>query len=228
MNPQVLGESAAVDRLCPQAVVEFARREVARTIGLHSGARFFLAGGAFKSLLTGREPRDLDIWAPSAGDRERVILALLGNGGHMLPATPFADVFAIAGRVVEVPTKTAPDTLAARLARFDLGLAAIGAEHRPGDQWTAIVAPKALESVRRQEVLLLDELPNWRHSLASLERMRRYAVELGFASPSREEARIWRIFEAQTEEVRDEMVLRFQQSARGGFGVSEEVAMRRL
>lgn len=49
-------------------VIEFARREVARTVGLGSGARFFLAGGAFKSLLTGRPPRDLDLWAPSVED----------------------------------------------------------------------------------------------------------------------------------------------------------------
>ena len=210
-------------KLNPRAVMEFARAEVARTVGLDSSARFYLAGGAFKSLLTGRQPHDLDIWAPSAGDRDAVVRALLGNGAQPLPSTPFAAVFAIADRVVEVPTKISPATLAARLARFDLGLSAIGAEHQPRDQWTALIDPKALESLQRQEILLLDELPNWRHGLATLERMRRYAAELGFTSPPEEEARIWRMFAGLAREEQDAMVERFCQARRGGFGVSEEV-----
>jgi len=51
-------------------VVEFARREAAATAGLDCGARYFIAGGAYKTLLTGRPPRDLDFWAPSPEDRD--------------------------------------------------------------------------------------------------------------------------------------------------------------
>lgn len=173
-------------------VIEFARREIARTVGLDSGARFFLAGGAFKSLLTGRAPRDLDLWAPSPADRQLLVSALLARGARRLPSTEFAEVFGCAGRVVDVPLKTEPATLAERLARFDLGLSAIGVEHRPGDEWSAVVHPRALESVARREVLLLEPLRKSRYAYLTLERMHRYARELGYIVPDAEVDRIRR------------------------------------
>ncbi len=48
----------ALCRLDEGDVVDLARREVARTLGLACQARFFLAGGAFNTLLTGRPPRE--------------------------------------------------------------------------------------------------------------------------------------------------------------------------
>lgn len=103
-------------------VIEFAQREIAATVGLDSGARFFLAGGAFKSLLTGRPPRDLDLWAASERDRTLLIDALRARGAIAVDPRPFADAFDLAGRVVEIPHATEPDTLSERLARFDIGL----------------------------------------------------------------------------------------------------------
>ena len=66
--------------LAQDDVIEFARREIGATVGFDSGARFFLAGGAYKTLLTGRPTRDLDLWAPSAEDRKLLIDALLKQG----------------------------------------------------------------------------------------------------------------------------------------------------
>ncbi|MFO8082590.1 MAG: calcium-binding protein [Armatimonadota bacterium] len=65
-------------------VIDFARREVAATVGTDCDARFFLGGGAFKTLLTGQPPRDLDLWAPSVQDRERLIETLLSRGAREL------------------------------------------------------------------------------------------------------------------------------------------------
>ena len=96
-----------------------ARREVAATVGLDTGARFFLAGGAFKSLVTGLPPRDLDLWAPSERDRELLVSALLKRGANAMSPRPFAQAFEINGRVVEVPRKVEPNTLTERLGRFD-------------------------------------------------------------------------------------------------------------
>ncbi|TXD39509.1 histidine phosphatase family protein [Lujinxingia vulgaris] len=135
-------EAVHIGSLCgltESDVIEFARREVAATIGLDSGARFFLAGGAFKSLITGRPPRDLDVWAPSARDRGLIIESLLARGARHTNPSAFSDVFELAGRVVEVPYKTEPETLSERLARFDIGLSAVGVEHRPYDRWSAII-----------------------------------------------------------------------------------------
>lgn len=207
-------------------VTEFARREIAATVGLNSGARFFLAGGAFKSLLTGRPPRDLDLWAPSERDRNLLLAALRDRGAQPAGARPFADAFEVAGRVVEVPHKTEPDTLSERLARFDIGLSAVGVEHRPNGEWSVIVHPLALESVRRREVRLLKPLVNGKYVLTTLERMRRYAAELSFSVPAQEEAEVWRMLESLTPDSRAKLIEDYRLRGVGGFGVMEEVACR--
>jgi hypothetical protein len=169
-------------------VTEFARREVSMTVGLDCPARFFLAGGAFKTLLTGKPPRDLDLWAPSPEDRGLLISTLLGRGARRLPGHQFAEAFQIADRVVEVPLKAEPSSLDERLARFDIALSAIGVEFRPDGGCTARIHPQAQASVKSRQIRLLN--PGDRKMFASLtlERMRRYAVELDYQIPSEEEA----------------------------------------
>jgi hypothetical protein len=212
--------------LAVSELIEFARRELAATVGLDSGARFFLAGGAFKTLLSGRAPRDLDLWAPSELDRQLLLQALRERGAHPLSARPFADAFELFGRLIEIPHDREAPTLQQRLAQFDIALSAVGVEHRPHEKWSAIIHPLAEESVRRQQVLLLKPLVNWKYALVTLERMRRYAVELGFAVPVEEEAEVWRVFEQQLPESQAKMVDRYRRIGVGGFGVAEELACR--
>ncbi len=219
----------AAERLCgldEAEVLDWARREIARSVGLDCGARFFLAGGAFKSLLTGRAPRDLDLWAPSVADRAELIATLERRGARRLRAQPFAEAFEIDERVVEVPNKTEPATLAERLARFDIGLSAIGVEHRPAGAWSVVVHPLAVESVERREVLLLKPLVNWRHVLSTLGRLRRYALELGFRVPPEEEDEVWRVFDAQTAEVRASMLQAYGLTEASDPRIGEEAACR--
>lgn len=99
-------------------------------------------------------------------------------------------------------------------------------EHLRGEHWRAVIHPLAAESATRREVLLLPELPNWRHSLLSLERARRHAAELGFALPSSEEERIWKIFDEQPDEMKAGMVERFERVARHDQGVAEDLRRR--
>nr|WP_285906258.1 histidine phosphatase family protein [Pseudodesulfovibrio sp. SB368] len=207
-------------------VLEFARREIAATIGLDNGARFFLAGGAFKSLITGRPPRDLDLWAPSEHDRTLLLEALRTRGARPTGERPCADAFDVAGSIVEVPHRTEPSTLADRLTCFDIALSAVGVEHRPNGEWSVMVHPLALESERRREVLLIKPMVNWKYALATLERMRRYAVELSFSVPADEEAEVWRVFEAQDAVLRAGMIERYRRTGAGGFGIMKEVACR--
>ena len=180
-------------KLVDTDVIEFARREIAATIGLHSGARFFLAGGAFKTLITGRPVRDLDLWAPSLQDRNLLVRALLLRGAQRLAAEPFADAYSINGRLVEVPHSTEPDVLEERLKEFDIALSAVGVEHGVDGSMRAVIHPLALESVARREILLLKPLFNQGYALITLERMQRYSRELGYTVPSTEEAEIWRV-----------------------------------
>ncbi len=206
--------------------IELARREVGAVLGHTCEARFFVAGGAFKSLLTGRAPRDLDLWAASSEDRALLVDTLTKRGARPLEARPFADAFEIADRVVEVPHHAAPGTLEERLARFDLALSAVGVEHQTGDRWRSLIHPLALESVARREVLLLKPLVNWRHALSTLARLRRYAEELRFTVPPEEEAEVWRVFDEQPREMQLGMLARFELASVGGYGVREEAECR--
>lgn len=207
-------------------VIALARREVAATLGLDCSARFFLAGGAFKTLISGKPPHDLDIWAPSPEDRATIEARLMARGAERLPEQKYTQGFRINGRVVELPLHTEPGSLEDRLNRFDIALSAVGVEHTPQDQWRAFIHPRAQLSVERQQILLLEELLNWRHSLTSLERMRRYARELNFEIPPSEEDRIWAIYDSQPPSIRQGMIERFQASARQDQGVAEEVVYR--
>ncbi len=193
---------------------------------MDSGARFFLAGGAFKTLLTGRASRDLDIWTPSSEDRAQLVRTLQERGARRLDPSPYADAFEINGRLVEVPHKPEPATLEERLGRFDIGLSAVGVEHLPDGEWRAVIDPLAKESVHRREVLLLKPLVNWKYALATLERARRYAEELGFTVPTEEEDEIWSVFSAQPAEMRSRMMARYDRAGAGTHGVREDVACR--
>jgi hypothetical protein len=218
--------SSALCELREDDVLEFARREIAATVGLNSGARFFLAGGAFKTLLTGRPPRDLDIWAPSVQDRDLLISALVDQGAKRLPAKPFSDVYEIRGRVVEVPHEIGPASLQDRLGRFDIALAAVGVEHGPGEKWAVCIHPRAIKSAKSREVLLLKPLMNWKYALTTLERLRRYATELAFRVPEKEEGYIRQIYLKQSPEVRSGMRHRFERTMleTGGMSILEEAA----
>lgn len=214
-------------RIDDDSIIDFAKREIASTIGLDCPARFFLAGGAFKTLLTGTAPRDLDLWAPSDEDRDALIEVLLRRGAQKEPGRPFADVFTFRQSTLEIAHKTEPPTLEERLSRFDLGLSAVGVEHTGRGAWRAVVHPLASTSATERRVLLLKPLANWKYALATLERLRRYAEELGFELPAEEEHEIWRVFDSQPREMQHGMIERFDRTAHGGHGVREQ-AIRRL
>lgn len=207
-------------------VIELARREVGAVLGLDFPGRVFLAGGAFKTLLTGRPPRDLDLWAPSSEDRAAIVERLTARGAIALPPRHYSDAFKLGERVVEVPHRTNATTLEEQLARFDLGLSAVGAEYQRGDSWRAVIHPRAWDSVADSRVYVLEPLANPRHALSSIARMRRYAVELGYDVDPAGEAALWRVFDAADAAEREVMLERFSRAAVQGYGVLDEALAR--
>lgn len=119
-------------------VIDFARRETARTLGTRLNARFSLVGDAFKTLLTGRPPRSLKYRAASAGDRKTLLSVLSKRGAQRLDDRPFAEVFEIGGQIIELSHRLASETVEKRPVRFDEPLTTLAAEHRPTDRWRAI------------------------------------------------------------------------------------------
>lgn len=191
-------------------LIEFARKEIIDSIGSNLQAHFYLAGGAFKTLLTGKAPGDLDLWASTEDDRQALINRLQNRGARHLEKRPFAEAYEINGRVIELPHKGAPQGLEGLFKEFDIGLSAVGVEYLPEDSWAVQIHPLAVKSIERREILLLKPLYNWKYALVTLERMRKYATELGFLIPPKEEAEIWRIFHMQRDEEKIKMVQRYK------------------
>ena len=214
------------ETLSPERVIGLATTLLVATVGEGCPAHFHLAGGAFKALINERPPRDLDLWAATPDDRARLLDALVRRGATPLATRPFADAYALAGHVVDVPHRAEPPGLEERLGRFDLALSAIGVEHAPGAPLRAVIHPLALRSVELRAVLLLKPLVNWKYALATLERMRRYAEELGYRIPAEEEAAIWAMFDAQPPEMQAGLIVRLRTAGRGGYGVEEEARCR--
>lgn len=204
-------------------VLDFARREVEASVGLESRARFFLAGGAFKTLLTGKSPHDLDIWVPTMEDREELVRDLLNRGAKVLAPRPFSDAYLTQGRVVDLPHEVGPHSLEQRLESFDLGLSAVGVEYHPLEGWRAVIHPLVLESVRRRETLLIKPLVNWKYALTTLERMRRYAHELDYDIPDEEMEEVWRALEMDTVSA---MLTRYKRAGGRDFDLIAEVCER--
>lgn len=69
-------------------IVAFAGRELRAVLGQDFDGRVFLAGGAFKTLLTGRPPRDLDIWGATAesGKASDGAMIIASEGVQMVEA----------------------------------------------------------------------------------------------------------------------------------------------
>lgn len=214
--------------LADRDVLGFARREIAATVGVDVPARFFLAGGAFKSLLTGRAPKDLDLWAPTHRDRLALVDRLRARGAQPLPRREYTDAWKVGERIVELARKAAPQSLEERLGRFDLAVSAVGVERCNSGTLRALVNPAARESVWRREVRVLWPLANSPHILGTIERARRAARELGYVFPSEEEDRLWQSVESTSPRERRVLLDNFERVTRGDQGVAEEVVRRQL
>jgi hypothetical protein len=208
------------------ALVRFARSRLAPVLGEEPAGSFFLAGGAFKSLLHGRPPRDLDVWPATPGDRELLAAQLVRRGaqpGRDNP--PYQTSYTQAGQLVELAYDASAARLEDRLGRCDLALSAVGVEHRAG-RWRASIHPLATESIRRREVLLLMPLVNWKYALATLERLHRHAAELRFGIPAEAESAIWKLFSAQRPLEQNAMIARYLRVSSGDQRILDEARFR--
>ena len=208
------------------ALVRFARSRLALLLREEPGVWFYLAGGAFKSLLHGRPPRDLDLWPATSADRELLVSHLVRCGARReRDNPPYQTSYTHAGQLVEIAHDTSAASLEERLGRFDLALSALGVEHRDGT-WRGAIHPLCAESIRRRKVLLLKPLVNWKYALATLERLRRYGSELGFHIPPEEEQAIWDVFAVQTRQEQRAMVARYLRVSSGDERILAEAHSR--
>ena len=194
-------------QLTEAAVLEFGTGQLHRVLGDDYKGTVMLAGGAFKTLLHGRPPRDLDLWVPDDAEREKLIARLRGRGARPMSASRYTEAFDVAGTLVEVPRKADRIGIQVHFQRVDIGVAAVAVLLADG-KLKAAVHPLARESERRRAILFMKPLVNWRHCLACLARACRYANELDWQLPASEEEYIWATFEAQSPEMQTGMIER--------------------
>ncbi len=185
----------------PERLIAFAEARLSPLLG-PSFPPIFLAGGAFKTLLHGRPPRDLDLWAETPEARRQLLATLLERGASRLPAAPGAERFLAGDQLVEVSFQI--EAMEERLARFDLGLSCCAVVWRDGRPGT-LVHPLALASIRARQILLID-LAHESLALATLVRARRYAADLGYEVPAALEQQLWSTFLAQPPALRRELI----------------------
>lgn len=194
-------------RMTLSAVLEFGRNMLVGVLGDGYPGTAMLAGGAFKSLIHGRPPRDLDIWAPDETERGKLVAHLLSRGAAPLPDRRYSSAFSLANLEIEIPKKCDRVGLDVHLSRVDIGIAAVALQVVDG-RFTAAVHPLAVESEQRRMVLFVKPLANWRHCLGCLARAHRYAVELDWQLPQSEVQFIWDIFDKQDPETQAGMLER--------------------
>eukprot|EP01029_Cantina_marsupialis_P009687 TRINITY_DN2246_c0_g1_i1.p1 TRINITY_DN2246_c0_g1~~TRINITY_DN2246_c0_g1_i1.p1 ORF type:complete len:373 (-),score=81.14 TRINITY_DN2246_c0_g1_i1:12-1013(-) len=194
-------------------VINLAKKLVSFHLNLSSKSyKFSLAGGAFKSIFTGSEVYDLDIWPHSDDDRESIINHLK-TSKHLKfhKKGEFNDLFSMNdGITIEVTRKVGSGEYI--ISTFDIGLSAIAAEYN-GKSWKAIIHPLAIESVKSQSIQLLLPLVNVPYCLTTLERAIRYSKELGFAFTQGEEE-IVKLFLNQPLAIRHEWVQNWKRTTR--------------
>ena len=215
-----------MSNLSKPRVCEFARQWYDRLLGNAFSGRVYLAGGAFKTLLHGRSPNDIDLFPVTEDGRNRLLEALQRQGAKIQRDNkPYQTVLDFSGQRVEVAYSTHYPTLEKRLARFDLGLSAVGVEYDNGSL-RAQIHRRAEVSITRGEILLIKPLKNWKYALATLERMYRYGRELDFRVPKLEVEYIWELFDSQSSEIRCNMIERFHRVGNGTQEIAEQALSR--
>ncbi|TDP75228.1 hypothetical protein [Bradymonas sediminis] len=213
-------------RLVEKDILSFACVWFDRLFAGKFRGRVYLAGGAFKSVLHGRPPNDLDLFAATDPGRQALLDILQQNGAIILQDNkPYQTILSWHGQRVELAYSTQYQTLSERLAQFDLDLSAVGVEYDDGRLHPEI-HPVARESLVSGEVLLIKPLKNWKYVLATLERMRRYARELDLVLPKAEINYIWSIFEDQPLEMQRGMIERFRLVGRDTQAIQKEAECR--
>lgn len=207
-----------------RAVLALGQQWMDRLLPSRTNLRFFLVGGAFKTLIHGGAPRDLDLFCPDAESRQQLIAALYRRGAQTLRDNPpYQEALTLDGLLLDVAYDTTQLTLESRLACSDLALSAVGCEFGSAPD-RALVHPLAHESVSRRQVLLLKPLVNWKYALYTLERQYRYAEALGFEVPAEEETHVWETFAAQSPCERQMMMRRYERVSTGPDAICDRAA----
>ena len=193
--------------ITPEGVRSFVEKYIEIILPDGFQGRFFLAGGCFKSLIHGKEPKDLDLWPASSEDRAFLLNSLQSQGSIFVehgqfntilknPALPFH---------LEVTCKC-PNSIEECVADFDIELSCVAAEYSDGIIEGIYIHPGVADCIEFQEIRAVSRLLPTAYSLRTLERLENYGKELGFHVCEQSRRRVWNIYTAASEKERTELL----------------------
>ncbi len=193
-------------------VAAFGRRWLDRLFGEAPDLTVAFAGGAFRQLVDGRPPRDIDLWFPGP-EQLHAACALLQRRGASIERDnpPYQIRFLVEGTPVELVYNVHPGNLDELFSSFDLGPSMMGVWRRGGVDLVQ-VHPLATRSIEERCVLVNRGFSNGKYALICLERLERYAEELGFAVSEADRRWLWSIFDGATPDEQARMVERFHRA----------------
>lgn len=174
------------------------------------GDTVLLAGGWYTHSLTGRAPRDLDLFCRDGDHLEAVAQRILARGGQVVEdRPPFYRRLAWEDQAIDLAYNVWCADLDEVFRRFDLGLSMVGVVWRDGSA-QARVHPLAQASVAQGAVLIHLDCPNMKYALVIMERAHRYADRLALRVDDAGLAALWSVLENAEPEEQLKMLDRYR------------------
>jgi hypothetical protein len=176
----------------------------------------FLCGGAYKPLLDPKlKINDLDLWVRNRKERIRLVGALVAEGARVVhDFAPYCIKLEKEGRAIEITYQNVKSNSVPFIVQsFDLGCCAIGARYYAGKVDEIYVSRQAQMSLARKKVYLNGAFLRWvreRHPLgllSSLDRIHRFAQDIGFSVDTESEEALWELFETEYDEAEQQKCL---------------------
>lgn len=163
----------------------------------------FLCGGAFKHLInTSLKLNDIDLWVRNRREREALMAELLIRGARLVrDFHPYCILFDFRGPAIEITYQNVKNRQISEIVDgFDLAGCAIAATYSHGRIVDSYINPLALSASTERTACLeksylnrlrTDHMPS---VLRSIDRLQRFAKEVGYRASQEDIKAMWAIF----------------------------------
>ena len=181
--------------LTPEKVIEFGNQWISSILPEGFDGRLFLAGGCFKSLISKKSPRDLDIWPATENDSKRLIEELQKQGNVLVENREHTTQLYNSSLQIDVEViKKFPGSLKDIYKDSDLELSCIGVEYDHGEVVNSLISPGAYIGVQEKAVYIRQPWRKYPFNLLTLNRLKKYAQELDYTIPEISLKRVWQVY----------------------------------
>eukprot|EP01029_Cantina_marsupialis_P017001 TRINITY_DN381685_c0_g1_i1.p1 TRINITY_DN381685_c0_g1~~TRINITY_DN381685_c0_g1_i1.p1 ORF type:complete len:275 (-),score=58.66 TRINITY_DN381685_c0_g1_i1:363-1187(-) len=153
-----------------------------RLAALPEGCCYSMAGGMFKSILTGTAPRNYDIFPVNEYSEKLLVKHFQKNGGRVLERTELHTIIICNGLRIMV-NRERLDTMREVVDSFDIVMSKVAVSFNGPDMQDCYVDRMMTNVFYEKRPILIRPLPNPNFLLVTAERILRYSSELGYPLP---------------------------------------------